>query len=217
MKRLLLFAIMLLGSALACSIIGPQGSVTCEYARFEFASATANVDNTGSNAEQVNIRVFDGAGNTLATDSHSESLGITILTSSTTLWFNAQPQYNPIILEVYSPAGGDLSQEQVWFRYVGSCPGLPEFVSDDYDKIGQVRVTAPGVALYEAPGSVMRDENGQEVWIPNQHAPNPYEDTYDVIRQQEVDGTTWVNIFVGNSLREVWIPVGGPVQVISME
>ena len=65
-------------------------------------------------------------------------------------------------------------------------------------KIGQVRVTAPGTALYDAPnGGVVRDAAGQELWIPNAHHSGV--DVYDVLAQVEVDGETWVQIFVGSA------------------
>lgn len=92
---------------------------------------------------------------------------------------------------------------------------LDGFPSGDYEKIGQVRVTAPGTATYQsAGGGVARDLDGNEIWIPNQTAHDPYQDTYDVLEQVDIDGTTWVAIFLGNANRPVWIPVGGVVSPI---
>ena len=84
-----------------------------------------------------------------------------------------------------------------------------------YDKIGQVRVLAPGTRLYETPGGgVVRDLNGDEIWVPNPTAHDPSQDTYDVIEQMEVEGTIWVWIFVGDAGHAVWIPIGGIVSPI---
>lgn len=86
---------------------------------------------------------------------------------------------------------------------------------DDYQKIGQVLVEAPGTALYqEAGGDVVRDSAGNEVWIPNVTAHNPSQDTYDVISQANIAGTVWVEIFVGDALATPWIPVTGGVSPI---
>ncbi len=98
---------------------------------------------------------------------------------------------------------------------IDASPVVGSLISGDYGKIGQVRVTAPGSALYEsAAGNVVRDDNGQEIWVPNPTADNPNEDTYDVLSQVDIDGTTWVEIFLGNSLAPVWLPVGGSVSPI---
>lgn len=124
-----------------------------------------------------------------------------------------------IVLE--SPAGFPIYVANV---QLSSCNGvvlsitgnsLNGFPSGDYEKIGQVRVTAPGTAAYQsAGGGVARDSNGNEIWLPNQTAHDPYQDTYDVLDQMEVDGTTWVAIFLGDANRPVWIPVGGVVSPI---
>ena len=104
---------------------------------------------------------------------------------------------------------------------VPACASLPLIGAvvddglDDYGKIGQVKVSAPGSALYEsAGGGVVRDAAGQEIWIPNPTAYDPSQDTYDVISQQTIDGQVWVEIFVGNALSTVWLPVGGAVSPI---
>ena len=92
-----------------------------------------------------------------------------------------------------------------------------EGISIGYDKIGQIRVIAPGMRLYEAPGGgPVRDAAGNEIWVPNQGADNPYEDTYDVLATEVIGNTTWVQIFIG-SLDFVWLPVGGPVTVIELQ
>ncbi len=89
--------------------------------------------------------------------------------------------------------------------------------SDDYSKIGQIRVSTPGIALYEdAGGNVLRDDHGAEIWVPNQTADDPSQDTYDVLAQTTIDDVTWVEIFVGDANYPVWVPVGGPVQIISL-
>jgi hypothetical protein len=127
------------------------------------------------------------------------------------------PVYIEIILE--SPVGVQLYAANV---ELSSCDGVVVSISgtslaviSEYDKIGQVRVTAPGTRLYQAPGGgVVRDSDGQEIWVPNQTAHDPYQDTYDVLEQMELDGTTWVSIFVGDAARSVWIPVGGIVSPI---
>lgn len=85
-----------------------------------------------------------------------------------------------------------------------------------YDKINQVRVTAPGTPLYEsAGGNVVRSSGGSEIWVPNASAHNAYEDVYDVTDSIEIDGTTWVEIFIGSATVYVWIPVGPNVQLIN--
>ncbi len=83
-------------------------------------------------------------------------------------------------------------------------------ISNDYSKIEQVRVTAPGTALYDdAAGDVIRDASHAEIWVPNATADNPFEDVYDVVASMDVDGTTWVQIFVGNANAMPWIPLNG--------
>jgi hypothetical protein len=84
-----------------------------------------------------------------------------------------------------------------------------------YPKIGQVRVEAPGSPLYEsAGGGVVRNASGSEIWVPNPTAPDPEYDVYDVIQQVEIDGQTWVQIFIGNTSSFVWLPVGGNVSAV---
>ena len=84
-----------------------------------------------------------------------------------------------------------------------------------YNKIGQVHVAAPGSAIYEsAGGGVVRDAGGSEIWVPNPTAHDPSQDTYDVISQTTIDGTTWVEIFNGNVNQSVWLPLTGYVTPI---
>ncbi len=93
-------------------------------------------------------------------------------------------------------------------------PIVPVVPTDkgQYSKIGQVQVVAPGSPLYDsAGGSVVRDSAGHEVWVPNQSAANPNEDIYDVLGQIEIEGTLWVEIFLGDSQAPVWLPLGANV------
>lgn len=130
---------------------------------------------------------------------------------------------SPVVINIVleSPQGVQLYTSRV---ELSSCDGVVVSISNaaasagatgGYDKIGQVRVSAPGTRLYQTPGGgVVRDSNGDEIWVPNQTAHDPSQDTYDVLDQMEVDGTTWVSIFVGDAARSVWIPIGGVVSPI---
>jgi hypothetical protein len=75
-------------------------------------------------------------------------------------------------------------------------------------RLGQVWVAAPGSLLYDAAGGgPIRDPNGIEMRIPNQSAPDPQYDTYNVVGQTVVDGQVWLQIFVGDMDEYPWIPL----------
>lgn len=120
-------------------------------------------------------------------------------------------------LDIYDWTFDDTGTLNSWSLVFDYTPTPSTVVSDAYQKIGQIQVNAPGTALYQEPGGdPVRNAAGSEIWVPNQTAPDPSQDVYDVISQVEVDGQVWVSIFVGNSLRPAWVPIGGPVQVLSL-
>lgn len=76
-------------------------------------------------------------------------------------------------------------------------------------RLGQVYVTVPGTLLYDqAGGGIVRDDTNLEMRIPNQSAPDPWYDTYNVIDQAVVGGQVWLQIFVGDMTDYPWIPMG---------
>jgi hypothetical protein len=90
--------------------------------------------------------------------------------------------------------------------------------SGDYAKIGQIQVVAPGIALHSSPGGgVVRNADGQEIWIPNVSAHNPHYDTYDVLATSTVGDVTWVSIFVGDANTPGWVPLGGVVTPLYLD
>lgn len=177
----------------------------------DFLSSNATPTNLPSGAY---FEAIDGNGNLLILEELDEDKlqQVGEFIGAYTIFFQQSPQANPITVNIFGVVEGGLKLNL--HTYVGN---VNCNVHDDYQKIGQIKVTAPGTALYEAPGgAVWRNENAQEVWIPNQAAYDPYEDVYDVLNQTEVDGTQWVEIFVGNAAGTVWVPVGGPVQILSL-
>jgi hypothetical protein len=88
-----------------------------------------NRDNTGEGRELIYIAAIDGVGNSIyAPVEYSGTVGssITFPPDLITLW-TAQPQVNPLVLEIISADGNGLPVE-VAYRVVGSCDGLANVV-----------------------------------------------------------------------------------------
>ncbi|MCI0711503.1 MAG: hypothetical protein L0154_15215 [Chloroflexi bacterium] len=89
--------------------------------------------------------------------------------------------------------------------YIDNLTTAPDRESE---RLGQVWVSAPGTLLYsEAGGGILRDSGGQEMRVPNQSAPDPQYDTYNVVGQTVIDGQVWLQIFVGDMNEFPWIPL----------
>ncbi len=73
--------------------------------------------------------------------------------------------------------------------------------------VGLVKIdTSSPQPVYEDPaGSVVRNPNGSELWIPQDYDGNGY-DTYTVTDMLEVDGAYWIQIFLGSE-HFVWVPL----------
>jgi hypothetical protein len=61
--------------------------------------------------------------------------------------FLSAPQYNPITVEIWAPAGGTLAADQLIERFVGSCEGLPTITPPtDYFDPGDDRINRQAYA-----------------------------------------------------------------------
>lgn len=94
----------------------------------------------------------------------------------------------------------------------GFCLYIDNLITDkaeDWSRLGQVYISAPGTALYDqAGGGIVRDASGQEMRVPNPTATDPAYDVYNVLGEAVVDGQVWVQIFTGDVTNSPWIPLG---------
>ena len=127
-----LIAALLLMLALPLTAQAGEGDLafTLDCGGFESAGGTLalNRDNTGTQSEAFVISAIDGGGNIILEpiyDVFFVGTSITFEAGAGEAWTRG-PRYNPLILQVSSPAGNGL-EEQVIAEYVGTCPGLPRF------------------------------------------------------------------------------------------
>jgi len=141
-KRVHHFVLVLAALALlvasGCNFTYSSYEITCEGFFLYDAEGMATIDNTGMDAESIVIRARDGTGNALFNEDLLQStygplppflfslpIGMLFSVPSVPIPFLNPPQYNPITVEIWAPAGGTLAADQLVGRFVGSCEGLP--------------------------------------------------------------------------------------------
>ena len=103
-------------------------SLNCAGFRSSGGSLVLNRDNTGTLQEAFVISAIDGSGNTIyEPDFDRFFVGTTVdIEAGAGGQWTSVPRYNPLFLQVVSPAGNGLDQ-QIIAQVAGNCPGLPTF------------------------------------------------------------------------------------------
>lgn len=132
------------------------------------------------------------------------------VTFGPTIGGNFLAQYNEIIANnapiaveiIYDPADD-----------IAGCASLPLIAAapasstQPQAQISTIAISAAQAQpVYEsAGGNVVRDTNGQEIWLPQDFDGNGF-DTHLVMSSIDLDGQVWYEIFIGDGLATVWIP-----------
>ncbi len=108
-------------------------------------SYTLDRNNTGSGTEQYTIRVVDGAGTVVWSESGLGLVGFTapLAFAGFTAPYTSTPSYNPITLVYDSPAGNGYESQQLVFGS-GTCAGLPTYISAGCDQYVDIPSQAVG-------------------------------------------------------------------------
>lgn len=175
-----------------------------------FWAFTGDLNYGGDTNQHLRIDVMDTSASTYSFD--AGDIYYTLFASDTSTPFEIDRQTLSVNLSAYSGTSVLLRIFKV--DNAGCLTTVVDHVrlgrALGYDKISQVRVTAPGSALYDAAGgNPVRDASGQEIWVPNVTADNPFEDVYDVVDTTTIDGVTWVQIWLGDYDSYPWLPVNG--------
>ncbi len=95
----------------------------------------------------------------------------------------------------------------LYYDFVPSASGIQAL---SQPQIGMISIsTAQAQPVYEsADGGVVRNADGKELWLPSDYDGNGF-DTYLVLSSVDMDGTTWLEIFIGNGSANVWVPLDG--------
>ena len=74
-------------------------------------------------------------------------------------------------------------------------------------QVGMISISASQAQpVYEsAGGGVVRDTDGNELWLPQDYDGNGY-DTHLVMSSTEIDGQIWYQLWIGNTSGMVWVP-----------
>jgi uncharacterized protein YgiM (DUF1202 family) len=128
--RLAIFIVLLLAIA-APAFAGDAAvsyTIDCRGFRSSGGTLTLNRDNTGAQQEAYVISAIDGSGQTIFEPAYDVFfVGTTVQTDAGLQHFWSQsPRYNPLTLQVVSPAGNGLG-EQIILQTQGNCAGLPSF------------------------------------------------------------------------------------------
>lgn len=109
-----------------CQLDNAAVSFSCTEAVLTADRAQATADNTGSNEESGFIRIRDGSGTLLFETPYGPgSVGTSIGMVNAPYPYTTAPATNPLVLTITSPAGGALAVDREWYRFTGTCPGLP--------------------------------------------------------------------------------------------
>ena len=111
----------------------PNYVLDCQGFESVGGSLALNRDNTGAFSEAFVVSAIDGAGNTIYEadyDVFFVGTSVTVEAGAGDSWTQS-PRYNPLILQVVSPAGNG-QEEQVIAEVIGSCSQLPRFAAIDF-------------------------------------------------------------------------------------
>lgn len=128
---------------------------------------------------------------------------------------NALERYNNILAQnapivhtfVADPA--NYAADCASLPYINTPPPSTTTPAFDVPHQGLVKISVnQSQSVYDAPaGSVIRNADGSELWLPND-ADNNGSDTYIVTESIEVDGAVWLGIFLGND-QWGYVPLSG--------
>ena len=211
--------------------IDPIDGGTCANSSVNFTyELTGVTDDTGGNIDLVYEIYRDGDGDLIDIDPANVHVAATE-TEIGSGDSNNPIDASPVTMYIYdttsySPFGSDLTQENVdWIlangpllatasydvRNIPSCAGVPYFglavPQLPAPQIGMISISASQTQpVYEAAGGgVVRDADGNELWLPQDYDGNGY-DTHLVMSSTEIDGQTWYEVWIGAASSTVWVP-----------
>lgn len=194
--------VVLMGLMLPVTVLAFSGGaitayeVTCEFATITYEEILFDRDNTGVNAEETLVTIFDGNGNVLFSINQQLEVGGGFSAQTEVVPFAVPATANPIRLLGISVAGNGLP-EQVFWDISADCADLPpSTVAADPPgpgvPAGFVLVTITcDVAVYDTPaGSPVGDNavRAGQTWFVN---PESVEGD---------DGRQWTEIFVSSRI-----------------
>lgn len=116
------------GSGVSAGTGNPSFVLSCQGFSSNGGQLALNRDNTGAQSEAFVISAIDGAGNTIYEPDYDVFfVGTTVtIEPGTSANWTRTPRYNPLVLQIVSPAGNGLGEEVI-AEVVGNCEGLPGF------------------------------------------------------------------------------------------
>ncbi len=126
-------ALLVMASGVGAGEGNPGFTLDCRGFSSVGGSLVLNRDNTGTQSEAFIISAVDGAGNTIYEPDYDVffvGTSVSIEPGAGDEWTQG-PRYNPLVLQIVSPAGNGLS-EQTIVEVVGTCEGLPRFGAIDF-------------------------------------------------------------------------------------
>jgi hypothetical protein len=116
------------GAGVSAGTGNPGYVLSCQGFSSNGGQLTLNRDNTGAQSEAFVISAIDGAGNTIYEPDYDVffvGTNVTIEAGASANWTRT-PLYNPLVLQIVSPAGNGLGEEVI-AEVVGNCAGLSNF------------------------------------------------------------------------------------------
>lgn len=141
--------------ASACLLTNPVFTITCTTFNLKADYGEMTVDNTGIDKEALYIRAYDGYGNQILNDDNTDNVGASWSNIDEDFIFTTAPKANPIRVDFFSPAGGDLPSDTVWYTAIGNCNGLPYASATNITTFADGRINNRDAA---APFAVYEDE-----------------------------------------------------------
>lgn len=190
-----------------CLLVNPDFIVACHGFNFTADYGETTVINFGGDREEVRYQARDGNGTILFDDwTVRSSIGNSISgINETWMQFTTLPEANPITVEIYGNAGGDLAERTVWYSETYICRELDGPMVNN----GMIQINATQAQpVYESAGGGVVRIGVDELWLPNDADGNGY-DTYLIQDTEVIDGRTWVAITLGteSAYGNVWVPL----------
>jgi hypothetical protein len=189
-------------SAHAVSFDGASSGITLGCSSFTFTTDTTIIldrNNAGGDSESILFEIRDGNGTLLVSRWVLDPIGDTIPITFFESPYSQAPVVNPIVAELYSPAGNGL-KKQTLILVVGECPGLPNnlAVSAPSPSVPDgfvLKTITCTTAVFNMPGGQPVGENritaGQTWYI----SPEP---------QSDSSGKSWTEVFV-SGYENAWV------------
>lgn len=130
-KRLYLILVLSISAFIlnACILTNPVTVLACTEFEFRADNADSIIDNSGINEQLTILEIRDGQGTLLFRNGAYRPVGDSSGPLNIRDVYTTSPEFNPLHLIVYSPAGVDLASDRVWYSAMGECPGLPYYES----------------------------------------------------------------------------------------